>query len=272
LHYYKRNIGDYHKKAGRLSILQHGIYCLLLDAIYDREVFPTKAEAIDWLWVSSEEEEQALDFVLMKFFVEVDGKYQQKRIARELKAYKANEESAMARKESERLRKQKYRERRSNLFESLAEQGITPDFNSTMDELEDLLSHGTGQGQDAESQGKSANGTAITKNHKPLTTNQEPIDKPKRFVFKQALLALGVSSDMADHWIAIRKKKKAVNSETALKLVINEAKKAGITPTQAINYSAENNWSGFKAEWYTKEQGQKYKTLSDIANDDNFDF
>lgn len=29
MHHYRRNIGDYHKKAGRLSILQHGVYNLL---------------------------------------------------------------------------------------------------------------------------------------------------------------------------------------------------------------------------------------------------
>ena len=59
MHYYKRNIGDYHKKAGRLSILQHGAYTLLIDSCYDREVFPTMEKAIDWCWASSKEEIEA---------------------------------------------------------------------------------------------------------------------------------------------------------------------------------------------------------------------
>ena len=46
MHYYKRNLGDYAKKAGRLSMLQHGSYTLLIDACYDREQFPTLEEAI----------------------------------------------------------------------------------------------------------------------------------------------------------------------------------------------------------------------------------
>jgi len=50
MHYFKRNIGDYHKKAGRLSMLEHGAYTLLMDACYDRERFPTMDEAIDWCW------------------------------------------------------------------------------------------------------------------------------------------------------------------------------------------------------------------------------
>ena len=56
MHYYERNIGDYHRKAGRLNILQHGVYNLLIDACYDRETFPTLEEAIDWVWAASPEE------------------------------------------------------------------------------------------------------------------------------------------------------------------------------------------------------------------------
>jgi uncharacterized protein YdaU (DUF1376 family) len=87
MNYYSRHIGDYHKKAARLSLLQHGIYALLMDAIYDRERFPTKDEAIDWLWCSTQDELEALDFVLFKFFEEVDGVFIQQRIKDELDAY-----------------------------------------------------------------------------------------------------------------------------------------------------------------------------------------
>lgn len=87
MHYYKRNIGDYAKKAGRLTMLQHGAYTLLLDACYDREQFPTREEAIDWLWASSTAEIEAVDFVLSKFFSLVEGRFVQKRIQEELAEY-----------------------------------------------------------------------------------------------------------------------------------------------------------------------------------------
>ena len=90
MHYYKRNIGDYHKKAGRLSILQHGAYTLLIDACYDREVFPTLDDAIDWVWASSDAEVDAVKFVLKKFFTEEDGFYIQNRIQEDLDKYHAN--------------------------------------------------------------------------------------------------------------------------------------------------------------------------------------
>jgi uncharacterized protein YdaU (DUF1376 family) len=93
MHYYKRNLGDYAKKAGRLSMLQHGAYTLLIDACYDREQFPTRAEAIDWTWASSTAEIEAVDFVLSKFFTLEDDRYVQKRIKEEIAAYHETSET-----------------------------------------------------------------------------------------------------------------------------------------------------------------------------------
>jgi uncharacterized protein YdaU (DUF1376 family) len=90
MHYYKRNLGDYAKKAGRLSMLQHGSYTLLLDSCYDREQFPTLEQAIEWTWASSTEEIEAIKFVLSKFFVlSSDGTYVQERVKQELLEYQA---------------------------------------------------------------------------------------------------------------------------------------------------------------------------------------
>jgi uncharacterized protein YdaU (DUF1376 family) len=93
MHYYKRNLGDYAKKAGRLSMLQHGAYTLLIDACYDREQFPTMSEAVDWTWASSTAEIEAVEFVLRKFFVLEDDRYTQSRIQDELDAYREKAET-----------------------------------------------------------------------------------------------------------------------------------------------------------------------------------
>ena len=93
MHYYKKNIGDYAKKTGRLTMLQHGAYTLLIDSCYDRETFPTIDEAIEWTWASSTEEIEAVKFVLKKFFVYQNGLYVQKRIREELDNYHNNAET-----------------------------------------------------------------------------------------------------------------------------------------------------------------------------------
>jgi len=91
MHYYKRNIGDYAKKTGRLTMLQHGAYTLLIDSCYDREAFPTLDEAIEWTWASTEAEVEAVKFVLSRFFkLDKDGCYVQDRVLEELLNYHKN--------------------------------------------------------------------------------------------------------------------------------------------------------------------------------------
>jgi uncharacterized protein YdaU (DUF1376 family) len=111
MHYYKRNIGDYHKKAGRLTMLQHGAFTLLMDSCYDRERFPTRDEALKWLWASSKEEIEAVEFVLSRFFDLEDGVYVQKRIADEIANYQSN---AATNKRIAIERETKRREKRTN--------------------------------------------------------------------------------------------------------------------------------------------------------------
>lgn len=137
MHYYKRNIGDYHKKAGRLSILQHGAYTLLIDACYDRERFPTLEEAIDWAWAFSDEEKQAVEFVLRKFFTLEDGFYVQARIMEEIDAYHENN------KTNKRIAIEREEKRRALL--------------------------------NASSTNREHDVNEPSPNHKPLTINQEPV-------------------------------------------------------------------------------------------------
>lgn len=146
MHYYKRNIGDYAKKAGRLSMLEHGAYTLLIDACYDREQFPTLEEALDWAWARTEAEESAVKFVLSKFFTLIDGVYVQNRIREELAEYKAKAETN-ARIAQER------EEKRKNGKQSLPQENDSP---RTVNEPCEK-SHES------------------PPNHKPLTNNQEPL-------------------------------------------------------------------------------------------------
>lgn len=135
MHYFKRNIGDYHKKAGRLSMLEHGAYTLLLDACYDRERFPTMEEALEWSWARSDEEIAAVKFVLSKFFTLAGSLYAQQRVQDEIDAYHAkslkNQEIALAREAARRATRERI-------------------------EHETCTDH------------------HLTTNHKPLTNNQEP--------------------------------------------------------------------------------------------------
>lgn len=120
MHYFKRNIGDYHKKAGRLTMLQHGAYTLLIDACYDRERFPTMDDAIDWCWASTEAEIEAVKFVLSKFFTATDsGEYVQNRIQEEIDNYhKTSETNRRIAIERETKRREKSTKRAQGVNEA----------------------------------------------------------------------------------------------------------------------------------------------------------
>lgn len=111
MHYFKRNIGDYHKKAGRLSMLEHGAYTLLMDACYDREKFPTLDQALDWCWARSDGEIAAVKFVLEKFFTLDGEQYMQHRIADEIERYhqnaKTNKQIALDREAARRAERER---------------------------------------------------------------------------------------------------------------------------------------------------------------------
>ena len=108
MNYYKRHIGDYAAKAGHLSMLEHGAYCLLMDAYYNRETGPTRAEALRLARARSADEVAAVDAVLAEFFTETDGRYIQSRIEDELTAYRAvsetNRRVAVERESTKRAR------------------------------------------------------------------------------------------------------------------------------------------------------------------------
>lgn len=237
MHYYKRNIGDYAKKAGRLSMLEHGAYTLLMDAIYDRETFPTLEEALDWAWARGEAEVAAVKFVLNKFFeLREDGRYVQNRIQEELDSYKSKAETN-ARIAKEREEKRKYKHEPSRSVHEACEEKHEP-----------------------------------SPNHKPLTNNQEPVTninitadesaknpKPKRITKKQkainALIEMGVGEKYAQ--AVIEKRKGAEFTELAIDEIKLQAEAVNLNFVQAIEFAAKQEWGSFRADWYQNRMAKQ---------------
>lgn len=237
MHYYKRNIGDYAKKAGRLSMLEHGAYTLLMDAIYDRETFPTLEEALDWVWARDEAEVAAVKFVLSKFFeLQEDGRYVQNRIQEELNSYKAKAETN-ARIAKEREEKRKSKNEPSRSVHEACEEKHEP-----------------------------------SPNHKPLTNNQEPVTninitadesaknpKPKRITKKQkainALIEMGVGEKYAQ--AVIEKRKGSEFTELAIEEIKLQAEAVNLNFVQAIEFAAKQEWGSFRADWYQNRMAKQ---------------
>lgn len=234
MHYYKRNLGDYAKKAGRLSMLQHGAYTLLIDACYDREQFPTLEEALDWTWASSTPEIEAVEFVLRKFFTLEDGRYVQKRIEEEIVEFRAMAETnARIAQEREAKRKQNGTTRARPVHAPPPPQHEAPP------------------------------------NQEPLTTNQEPEGKPRRRAAAPATPPPGledVPERMLADYMAVRKEKRAGPlTDTAVKGLLREAAKAGITAAEAVQACCEFGWQGFNAGWYAERRSHRGTTAASTA-------
>ena len=79
MNYYKRHIGDYAAATRHLSLLEHGVYCLLLDVYYTTEKPLPKDERAVFRLVGarSDEEREAVKTILAEFFLtEPDGHHQ----------------------------------------------------------------------------------------------------------------------------------------------------------------------------------------------------
>ena len=88
--------------------------------------------------------------------------------------------------------------------------------------------------------------------------NEDEEEKPKftSLDFKQKLLDLGAKEIHVDDWLKARRKKRAVNSQTALTTFLNECNNNNFPVADAVKACAENSWSGFKYQWLLNEANQ----------------
>ena len=95
MNYYKRHIGDYAAATRHLSILEHGVYTLLLDMYYTSEgALPTSPkEVCRKLGARSKDEVAAVESVLRDFFTPSDDGWRQSRCDAEIDAYERNAET-----------------------------------------------------------------------------------------------------------------------------------------------------------------------------------
>lgn len=96
-----------------------------------------------------------------------------------------------------------------------------------------------------------------TKNKKQISTNvdintahEKTAKKPTKHEADLALLAEhGITGQIAEDFLTIRKAKRQPLTETAMRLIASEAQKVGMTAFQAVVFSIGNGWGSFRAEW-----------------------
>lgn len=233
MYYYSHHIGDFDLATRHLTRIERSIYRDLIEVYYDTE----KQLTLDTqllcrrILARSTDEVTAVEQVLKEFFLKSPTGWYHGRCEKEIELYqKSTSQKAMAGRASAAAK------------EARKQQAING--------VSTAVEHAN-------------NGTST--NHKPLTNNHKPeikTDTPPaataapKYSFKQDLLDSGVDAQIAVDWLAVRKAKKASNTETAMKAIKREAEKAGLSLAQAVMIACERDWKGFKAEWVLPESGK----------------
>jgi len=97
VNYYERHLGDYAKDTGHLSLLEHGVYTLLLDRYYAAEKPIPADQAYRLARARTRAEKRAVDAVLDEYFTLQDGVY---RCARADEEIEKKNKRAMANQEN----------------------------------------------------------------------------------------------------------------------------------------------------------------------------
>ena len=83
-----------------------------------------------------------------------------------------------------------------------------------------------------------------------------PPTPTKDFNFRESVIGLGVTAEVTDAWLKVRKNKKATNSKIAFDDVAKEvalAQQAGHSANECIKFAVVKSWAGFKWEWMENE-------------------
>lgn len=113
---------------------------------------------------------------------------------------------------------------------------------------------------------------------KPTDEPPRKEEKPKRKRSSNVQKPESVSEQVWEDFSALRTKRRAPITETALRGIQREAEKAGISLEAALSTCCERGWQGFKAEWYRREKLEQknaskaeYQLPSNDDWDNNFD-
>ena len=143
MNYYPHHTGDYARDTGHLTLIEHGALRLLLDRYYATEDGIPADQVHRLARARSKEERAAVDAVLAEFFVLDSGRWRNKRCDMEIAKYRESEPDRAAKRENEKERQRRSRERRKAIFDTLREHGVVPAYETSMSELQTILSRVT---------------------------------------------------------------------------------------------------------------------------------
>jgi Uncharacterized protein conserved in bacteria len=234
MHYYTFKPKDYMSKTAFLEPLEDLAYRRMLDHCYLTEKpLPENIEEIAML-IRMRSHTDSIKIVLHYFFELTAEGYINDYVVRELSAYHSKSLKAKA---SADARWSKKRNKVNDLC------GDNSDCEINANALQEESECNTNQ-------------QPLTNNDKPITSinNIGDSDKPKRFDFKKSLIEKGATEDLAIAFMAVRKNKKATNTEKAFDLFMNNVNKSNMNLNQVLEICVQRDWKGFDPTWIQNKQ------------------
>ena len=184
VNYYERHLGDYARDTAHLSLLEHGVYTLLLDRYYvtEKPLPNDERELFRLLRAASKAEKDAVRQVLREFFTETDEGWRQNRCDEVIADFNVGQPQREAKRANEKARQQRHRDERARMFEQLRAVGITPGWNVTTERLRELVTRncdGTSHDLSRVTVTAPATPATATHSHFPLPTSQSPPPNPQ---------------------------------------------------------------------------------------------
>jgi len=274
MHHYQFNIGDYKKDTAHLSLLEHGIYRVLIDSYYTNEgpLVADDAKLMRTHCVRSADEQQAYKNVIDDFFEVVDGSYKHEGCDKVLA--KIYEKSDKARESAA--------QRWACKNKDLPKAKCANDANGMRTHSERYATHNPLP--------ITHNPIPITHNPIPITHNPIPITHnpipitdnpiPITYIKPASFDAPGVSKIKFDpgsisfpenlnvpswlEWCAARKKrKKAITEDAAEKQISMLVEYDQLVQAQIIDQSIANDWTGlFPPKIGGQHHGNQHKRTS----------
>ena len=235
MHYYQHHIGDFIKETACLEDAQTLAYLRMMWRYLDTEKpLPNDAEVLAMQCGTTEKN---ISLLLRAFFTLENNEWHHKNCNAILAEYQAHTTKKSAAGKISAAKRASAKKSNDEQQLSKSTSNVEQMFNTCLTDVQ-----------------------PNQETNKPLTINQEPetknqdIDKPA----KSGLVNLffGVSDEVKNDFLALRKVKKAPVTATAIKGIEREAIKAKLTLEQALEICCSNGWTGFKADWLQKNTKQ----------------
>lgn len=230
MNYYERHIGDYLKDTAHLSLMEHGVYTRLMDVYYTREGGIPAADAARLIGARSKEERAALSAVLGEFFELRDGLHMQDRCEREIQRYQGKQAKAKASADARWSAQRSQSERNAN-------------------------ASATAMRTHSERNADGMHRAPVPRHQTPDTRKEKEgsASDPPRPIARERAPAIarpdGVSEQVWDDWMRLRKAKRAPVTQTVLDGAASEAGKAGLSIEDFLRVWCRRGSQGLEAAW-----------------------